>query len=573
MKKAAKQSVILSITLLMLFTFILSVDVVCAQEETYNIEWVNHQVKVLHNGYILVNDTLKFSGQSPRTIKVGFPSKYSPYLVDYAAYDAADPSTRFSISAGASMNGRSDIFGFRIDFLQGSPQIFTVAYILSNELLRIDAQNASLHYLDFPTYPSLPVKALLCNATVVLPSNAKYVNGTVEALKYSKTDLEAFTCAPGNLTFAYTGDEIQLFTVKELRREISIGGTGMIRVSDTYRITNLSPKRISAVLVTVPTKAFDVVARDEFGRKESITELPGKTGHYRVNLILPVESGGSTIFMLTYALPKEHYLKEEESTLKLALPTFENLNLYVERFSLELILPEGARLEALNSASGEIEYTLDRSIFEDSLSFTEDGLSFLDNFQVEIAYHYNVLWLAFRPTLWVWVTAMVGCVIVAVAKRKPKAAAPAVISTVAAPVTRNTIREFLELYDERQRIASDINALEEAVRRGRIPRRKYKVQRKTLDVRLNSIVGSLEELKRKIWAAGGVYAELMRQLDAAEAEIEEVKAAIRRISTRHRRGELSLEAYRKLLDEYQHRVADAEARVSGILVRLREELP
>jgi len=41
---------------------------------------------------------------------------------------------------------------------------------------------------------------------------------------------------------------------------------------------------------------------------------------------------------------------------------------------------------------------------------------------------------------------------------------------------------------------------------------------------------------------------------------------------RHRLGEMSLEAYRKLLVEYEQKKENAETRISGILMRLREEL-
>jgi chromosome segregation ATPase len=82
----------------------------------------------------------------------------------------------------------------------------------------------------------------------------------------------------------------------------------------------------------------------------------------------------------------------------------------------------------------------------------------------------------------------------------------------------------------------------------------------------------LDDLKQKLRAAGGRYADLMRQLEVAEAEINEVEANIRSIEARHRRGELSLEAYRKLLGDYERRKGNAETKISGILMRLREEM-
>ncbi len=73
-------------------------------------------------------------------------------------------------------------------------------------------------------------------------------------------------------------------------------------------------------------------------------------------------------------------------------------------------------------------------------------------------------------------------------------------------------------------------------------------------------------------AAGGQYADLMRQLEVAETEINEVEINIKNIDSRHERGELSLEAYRKLLADYERRRDKARTTISGILFRLREEI-
>jgi len=83
---------------------------------------------------------------------------------------------------------------------------------------------------------------------------------------------------------------------------------------------------------------------------------------------------------------------------------------------------------------------------------------------------------------------------------------------------------------------------------------------------------SLSESGEKLRVAGGKYADLMRQLEIAETEINEVEANIRSIEARHNRGEISLEAYRKLLGDYQHRKDVANTTISGTLLRLREEL-
>jgi chromosome segregation ATPase len=146
------------------------------------------------------------------------------------------------------------------------------------------------------------------------------------------------------------------------------------------------------------------------------------------------------------------------------------------------------------------------------------------------------------------------------------------VPTVTVKLQPEYIRSFVSSYEEKRKIMSELDSLENMVQKGRVPRRRYKVRRKTLETRLSTLSKGLEESKDKLRSAGGKYADLMRQLEVAETEINEGEANIKSIEARHSRGEISLETYRKLLGDYQHRKETANTTVSGILLRLREEL-
>jgi chromosome segregation ATPase len=122
------------------------------------------------------------------------------------------------------------------------------------------------------------------------------------------------------------------------------------------------------------------------------------------------------------------------------------------------------------------------------------------------------------------------------------------------------------------KILFEIDSLEAKVQKGRIPRRRYKVQRKTLEMRLSTLARTLADVKERMRSAGGHYSDLMRQLEVAETEINEAEANVKSIDARHSRGEISLETYRKLLGDYQRRKEKAETTINGILLRLREEI-
>ncbi|MEM3565451.1 MAG: hypothetical protein QXK47_04215 [Candidatus Bathyarchaeia archaeon] len=562
MKGKALAFIVLAVTLLF---FVLNIAYVkdANAEPPYSIEWVSHEVKILYNGYIIVNDTIKVNGSVQDGFLIGFPYRYAPYVLRCIAYNTANFTQQYNVVGGVPLNDRVGFYGFKVT-LNPPPSdgVFSVIFVLSNSLLRQNPQNTTLYTLDFPAYPSLTVDASSCNASVVLSPNSKFVSGTgtVNTTNYSiKKPLSPFMYEPANLTFQLTTDDIQLFTVMEFKREINVGSMGEIWFSDSYYIRNESPQQMTSVKVAVPPNASNVWVEDEFGRK-------GNIALGKVSLSLPVESGRSTKFIVRYNMPKG---KGTNFTF------FQEINYYIEKASIIITLPEGAKIMRVspNSVLPIGAYGVSRDVFQERITLSKQGVLSLDSFTMELSYEYNPLWLTFRPTLWIWALSVFGCAIIAIWKR-PKAPEAAVVAvpTVAVRLSPEILRRFVESYEEKRRITSDLRSLEAAVSKGRIQRQRYKVQRKTLETRLAALSRNLDDLKLKLRSAGGRYADLMHQLEVAETELNEVESNIKSIEIRHRRGDLTLEAYRKLLADYESRREKAETTISGILLRIREEI-
>ncbi|MEM2440295.1 MAG: hypothetical protein QW493_03665 [Candidatus Bathyarchaeia archaeon] len=550
----------------------------------YTVEWINHTVEVLSNGYILINDTIKVGGTPPANFLMGFPYRYGAYVLECSAFPTASLTRRYNVTVGVPLEGRIGFYGVSIA-LNPPPDdgVFSVYFILSQSLLRQSAANTSLFTLDFPAYPSLTVKASSCNASLVLPSNARYISGTVPSFNYSTGgELQAFHYEEANVIFALTTKEIQLYTVEEFKREISISALGEITVSDSYYIKNQSPAEISSIQVVLLPNASDITVEDEFGRKgERPNVIDTKTNCYDVALTfagrtLSLKSGESARFIVKYKLPSSFLSKGEQGSELTHLQMFRNIKYYIKDAWITLTFPEGAKVVNLNctSSSTDITHGVVTEIFQERVILRKQGALLLNDLTVGVSYAYNLLWLSFRPTLWAWAIATFACAVIA-SWKKVKAPAKAVVvaaPTVAVKVTSEILTSFIKSYEERRKVLAEIKSLEVAVSKGRIPRQRYKVQRRTLEVRLATIDRNLNELKWKLRAAGGRYADLMRQLEVAETEINEVEEDIRSIESRHRRGEITLEAYRRLLADYQRRKEKAETTIDGILLRLREEI-
>ena len=91
MKTTAFAFILLMVTLMVFASFLSNMKVVQAQSD-YTIEHVNHEVTVLYNGYVLINDTvtINVTGQAPTDFFIGFPYKYGEYVLRSVAYNASD---------------------------------------------------------------------------------------------------------------------------------------------------------------------------------------------------------------------------------------------------------------------------------------------------------------------------------------------------------------------------------------------------------------------------------------------------------------------------------------------------
>jgi len=62
----------------------------------------------------------------------------------------------------------------------------------------------------------------------------------------------------------------------------------------------------------------------------------------------------------------------------------------------------------------------------------------------------------------------------------------------------------------------------------------------------------------------------MRQLEVAETELDNIEADIKRIEVRFKRGEISAQTYRRLIENDLRRREKAKTTIDGVLLRLRE---
>ncbi|MCW4020478.1 MAG: hypothetical protein NWF14_04530 [Candidatus Bathyarchaeota archaeon] len=355
------------------------------------------------------------------------------------------------------------------------------------------------------------------------------------------------------------------FEVDEWRREIRIDGWGGFLISDLYDLTNKQEENIYRIFFVLPSNATDISVQDVYGTYEQDRITLGEYDGYveaEVFLREALEPGQKVRLLVAYRLPVSKYIVQrgwQDYTLNVTL--IKRDDWLVRQFALTVSLPEGAEFISSSRTPDEVE----KEGFLVHVRFAESNVTEFSEPNIKLEYRYLVIWVAFRPALWVGtaVAALVGVFFIRKASKQ--------VAVITKPISIEVLRKLVDTYEDRRSLEVEIESLERQVRRGKISRRRYKLRRSSLDGRLSRLQKELVEIRGQVAAAGGHYSERMRDLETAETEIETLVRDIRRVEARFRRKEISAEAHRRLLDEYNRIKERAENTIAETLLRLREE--
>jgi hypothetical protein len=552
-------------------------------------------VQIRNGGLIVINDTVKLSAETGQNIMLpsfllGFPHIYQQNLDNVYAYDSSGTSLNISLNVGL---GKIGFYGVEVelDVKSSKHYEFTVVFVFSNlissQVLPFTepetGKNAVMFNATFPAYPSLTQRVPLVNLTVTLPSNVEYTRGSfeekgiiftnrtlgaIQVFNYTRKDLDAFAYELSWFASVGISESFLVIEAKEVRRDITVDSWKHVLISDSYEIIP-NAGNLSELKIQLCQDAFEVSAWDEFGNlfKEENLEIEqgNATAPTNINLTFspPHMRNESARFKLAYQVPWGNIISQSDwQNYRIALSSFDNFNWVIRKLVVTLTLPEGAGFtRPLDSG------VFQKSVFQETLTFVYYNVTPFQNLSQEATYEYTIFWASFRPTLWVGTVVAILSVL-ALLWRAPRPAAP--IPTI--PVRPEELKSYVDAYEKKRRSLDELETVGARARKGKIPRRRYKVRKRALESRLSVLSKDLARLREKLQTASPKYADMMRQIEIAEAELEGIEAGIRRTETRYRRGEISTAAYHKLLEDYYRRRERARTTIDGVLLRLREEI-
>jgi hypothetical protein len=575
-------------TLLLLSTLALALIVKdsCAQDlaSTVNVE-VNHLVTVYDGGFVTINDTVTLSkkqGEQPLPIaefQLGFPHEYKSYIYQIFAFDLQNPQQRLTLDLDTGL-GEEGFYGVKVHF---EPAVdlnitesysFVLVYEFSDLVTANIVDSATSFNLDFPVYPSLIQEVSVCSTTVVLPSGANYTSSSHSfnqtannVLTLEKKPLAQFTREIGSLAFT-SGTTFNPLRIDEVERKIVLNEWNELFVSDFYTITNRASQDMSTVWFLLPKNAFDINAKDDIGNKlTTSSEEIGNVLKTTITLTAPIKQNQDAYVLVSFKLPWKNYVNQNGwSDYVLNFKLFEPLNMTVNKVTVTVDLPEGSEFQSSTAQPSLVQ----NGIYGKAAVFSLSNITSYQNLDFAVAYRYAIFWSSFRITLWISaLVAIVGAVVLL--RQVTRAPTTAAVST-ALPIHPEELRNYVKTYEDQSKLLTERESLEAQARKGKIPRRLYKVRSRTIESRLTMLSRDMATLRDKIRSAGPRYADNMRQIEIAQTELQGVEADIKRTEARYKRGEISAAAYHKLLEDYFKRRDRAQTNVEGILLRLREEV-
>jgi hypothetical protein len=224
-------------------------------------------------------------------------------------------------------------------------------------------------------------------------------------------------------------------------------------------------------------------------------------------------------------------------------------------------LPDGAEFK---STTPVVPQSTKKNGFQETIMFEFSDVTPSQDLNFEINYKYLTFWSSFYPTIWVGIISFAG-LIVAFFWKLPKPSVTPII-----PVQPKALRSFVETYEEKTRIRSELESLNERLKKGKIPRRRYKVRKKMLDGRMSSISRNISSISEQIRSAGSKYAKMIKQLEVAETKLQSTEKDLERLELRYKNSQISKSEYAKLFEEYKSKIEDAEVTIDGVLLRLRD---
>ncbi|MCD6444927.1 hypothetical protein J7L70_08025 [Candidatus Bathyarchaeota archaeon] len=533
----------------------------CTQPLKYS-----RSVEVHQNGFLTINDTISDIPQNISKLSLAFPQIFIENLLDLKA------QTDKGVALETRIVSAENISRIEVLNIPSSTSVITVEAVFDNGIWR---RCPRYFNVSIPVYPglNLPIGNLSFKMYVPTPLavperpqnfTLHFLENFGHVLGFSASNLEPGAMMIENISVS----GLTLLRVERFRIVVTVSEFGDVTVEDFYTVVNLGESAVSHIDFMIPLNASEFGARDEFGNLQTSNNRAEDHIVLTVRPRYSLDKGDRYSFTVFYKFPAgslvDHGLLEDTHTLILRLE--ETMPVVVKSLNVSVRLPEHSTIldaepqgyQLTESAAPIVAWVLTQE--------PSPVLSMLRNPPtIRLRYRYNVLWVSFKPALWVSLVLAVVATVYGFQRLrgvKPIEAAPEAKPAV---VTEEVLN-FVKFYEEKLRVRRQVARLEEDYRAGRVSRVEYRTRLSRLRRRIAELDRMIESRKPSVKSAG--YSEELNLIEEAEADISICDVGLRELRSRYRAGRISRQVYERLSSEYLKRMRRSEGRIRRILASM-----
>ncbi|MEM3028164.1 MAG: hypothetical protein QW220_05515 [Candidatus Bathyarchaeia archaeon] len=543
-----------------------------------------HKVEILQGGSILVNDSLTLRNlgtQGIASFLLGFPEEFKGYLDHFFAYD--DLGERLSLENASQGLGLQGIFTFRVHLPKVLAPMEETRITILLIFSRIMSFSTSLQRYEAQVFlnPILAFNVSKFSSEIAFPKTLTPVNypenltlivedGRRTLILNASSYLQSFTSYKAKISFQ---GNLQVLSIKSLKRTVEISSEGVIRVFDNYQIENPIAKKVSSVNVTLGKGAKGIAVEDSLGPL-AFTEralnktLEGMEGvEVQLNLRDEIGAGELASFTVSYELTRQMYASSGEGVwnqvLSLRLPF--GFKAKVARLLVEFVLPEQARLLNASSNLGQGSFEGVSGIVSQSrqgIFWNAKEVSFLEEPSFVVSYAHSILWSTLQPMVFTLLIAMLAY---GVLQYRPKAPP----ERRAPGVSLEAVKGFIEACGRYMELELEFDRLSDEFDRRKIGGSQYRKMANVLNERKKETERTLLETGNTLRKLGGRYENIVVEIEEAKAQMETIRMSIDNLRNQYRLGRISKVVYERLLKDYSRRLEGERAKVRRNLEALR----
>ena len=557
--------------------------------DTIEVVSVNRTTKITYNKIFQVTDQYIFknTGKDPvSSLTIEVPYEFSSDLVLFELYGANSEKLSFE---KLPYDG-SNFLRWRVYL--NAPLLSGDTISVRNEMafvgLTSDYPNTQVdgvqghinfHFFEFP---SSPYSIRKCNVTITCNPGVTVYDSS-HGSYFSQLLLVTNVYVPKNNNTSYnsrynlsepqnpysTGFAISAVEFPYVKREIRVDLWGYLYIYEEHQIKHFGPYgnfRITAYTFNVPLNAENVYIFDNFG---NLVYGVDKYRNVTINFAstrYELQYGETETYWITYRLPLSDYSTSNGDKIKLNLDIlFGSFRAVVKDFRITLILPKDASLNSILPSASSFS-SEDNSVV---MHFNETNVTPYNSKIVELELDASNSYGPFlaRPLLFLLIFASIcsGYVIV---KR--------VIPSKERLIERRTVvptpilLEFCSLNEEKVSLITEIEQLDDDMKKRRIKKRIYRNELKNKEKKIFELNKDIDEIKITLRSAGGRFEQIANELEINEAERQSTMDGLYNLEQRYLRKKISLVAYQKLSDDLINRHKRSRTKIDKLLFELRE---